>query len=209
MSERKIRKFSSKSEDFNSGEQHHPLKTYLFYGITMSSIVFASLLFLFFLWIENKPEASEVHLSKAFIISPYILLFSFFSSTYIIRSYHQENNKQLLSALSISLVAGIVFSVLQVYACLSIFEDFAFSDFNPGYVVVFVASGLHLLFVGFGLIYLFYLTLKSFDNWNDPIKALVYFSNTYEVKRLELVSAYWYFTCIVWSLVFFAILAIS
>lgn len=209
MSERKLRKYSDQSEDLSLSEQQHPLKTYLFYGLTVSSILFASLVFIFFVWLENNPTESAIHLSKTFVISPYILLISFFASTYITRSYHQDSNKQLLISLSSSLVSGVVFSVLQVYACVTLFENNPTLNFNPGTIVIFVVTGLHLLFVCFGMLYLFYLTLKAYDNWNDPIKSLVYFSNQYEVRRLELATAYWYFTCIIWPLVFFTILIAS
>jgi heme/copper-type cytochrome/quinol oxidase subunit 3 len=209
MSERKLRKYYDQSQDANLGEQHHPLNTILFYGLSFSAIIFLSLLFVFLVWVENKADDVTIHLSKEFVVSPYVLLCSFFSATYFVRSYREDNNMQLLLSLATALISGVVFSVLQVYGCLSVFESNPLFEFNTGTIVLFVATGFHLLFMLTGLLYLFYLTLKSYDNWNDPIKSLVYFSNQYEVKRLELASFYWYFTCISWTVLFFTFYSLS
>jgi cytochrome c oxidase subunit 3 len=88
----------------------------------------------------------------------------------------------------------------------SLYDHGFYIDGEVGISFLYIISGLHLAHILAGLLFLLYLTFNAFDNWNDPIKALVYFSNKYEEVKLEVFSTFWHFIDVLWVVLFFTFL---
>ena len=206
MSDKKTGKASQYLSDKDVTEAQHPLKTYLFFALVGSSILFLSLVFIYFIWLNHNFDSIVFQMPKSFIVSTVVMITSSFTLSQSLKAFKNDETKQLLITLSLTFFLGILFTGLQIFGWKSLYEKGHFIDGEAGYAFLYVITGLHFLHVVVGLFYLFYLCLKAFDNWNDPIKALVYFSNSFEGLRIDLFTSYWHFVDIMWIVLFFTFL---
>ena len=146
------------------------------------------------------------HMPKPFILSTIVLVASSYSLSSSRSAYDNDDNPKLLISLASTLTLSVIFVAMQCYGWMQLYSHGFFIDGEPGITFLYIVSGLHLLHAGSGMLYLFYLSIKAFDNWNDPVKCLVYFSNRYERTRLDLISVYWNFVDVLWLVLFLTFL---
>ena len=187
-------------------ERTHPYRTFLFFALFGSSILFLALVFMFIVWVTHNDPILNFHLPKAFILSTIILLFSSYTASLSHRYYREDNAQNLLLSLSSTLLFSGIFVILQVIGWKSMYQSGFYIDGDAGITFLYTITGLHFLHVGAGMIYLFYLSLKVFDIWRDPVRSLLYFSNHFEGVRLELFSTYWHFIDGLWLFLFLTFL---
>jgi cytochrome c oxidase subunit 3 len=178
-----------------------PSQAVLFYALTGSSIVFLTLTLFYSIWLNRNPQGFNFDLPKIFTVSTIILLVSSHVLSKASTAFEKDHSNGLLTALSVTFALIIVFTVLQVNGMIDLFDDGILMK-NSGSIFLFGLMAFHGLHVVGGIIYLFYLSLKAFDNWQDPVKSLIYFSNKYELNRIQLLSIYWYFANVIWVLLF-------
>ncbi len=206
MSDRNTRKESNLHGEQEVSERQHPYKTYLFFSLIGSSVLFLSLVFMYVIWYNHNNGSIKFVMPKPFIVSTIIMLLSSYSLTHSLKAFKDDQPKIFLLSLSTTLLLGISFAILQVYGWVQLYDSGNFIDGNIGCAFIFVITGLHFLHVVGGLFFLLYLSLKAFDNWNDPIKALVFFSNSYELVRIDIFNSYWHFIDALWIVLFFTFL---
>ena len=183
-------------------ERSAPYKAFLFYALLGSGLLFLSLSIMFIIWNSQLLTSSNVQFPKSFVISTLALLFSSYTLS-ISRNYHlQDQAQNMLLSMSASLLLAMVFSAFQVHAILSILDQGLFVNIDISLLFLYIITGFHFLHIVVGTIYLFYLNLKSFDIWKDPVKSLIYFSNKFEGLRFELFCSYWYFSTGLWLFLF-------
>ncbi|CAN5403687.1 cytochrome c oxidase subunit 3 [soil metagenome] len=187
-------------------ERQHPLKTYLFFGLVGSSILFLSLLFMYIIWSSHNPPLQHFQMPKAFMMSTVILLFSSFTINNSLKAFKNDETKNLLISLSGSLGLAVIFAILQIWGWKSLYDGGFFLNGEAGISFLYIVTALHFLHLGAGMLYLFFLCLKAFDNWNDPVRALLFFSNKHEGTRIELMNTYWHFIDALWIVLFFSFL---
>lgn len=187
-------------------EKMGPQRTFLFFALTGSSVLFLSLVIMFIIWMTYHPPIENLHLPKAFILSTIVLLFSSYLLTLSRQAYKNDNGRVLLLSLSSTLALSAVFIYLQVNGWKDLYDSGHFFDGAAGVTFLYLITGLHFMHVFGGVVYLLYLNLLAFDIWQDPVKSLLYFSNPVEKVRLELFSAYWHFLDGLWLFLFLTFL---
>ena len=187
-------------------DRQSPYMTYLFFALVGSSILFLAMIFMFVIWINQNELTLRFSLPKQFIVSTILILVSSFTLSSVKKCFRNDDAKGLLLSLSSTLFLGISFCVLQVLGWKSLYDHGFYIDGEVGISFLYIISGLHLAHILAGLLFLLYLTFNAFDNWNDPIKALVYFSNKYEEVKLEVFSTFWHFIDVLWVVLFFTFL---
>lgn len=187
-------------------ERMGPQRTFLFFALIGSSILFLSLVIMFIIWMSYHPPIENLRLPKAFIVSTIILLFSSYFLTLARRAFQNDKSKLLLISLFSTLVLSSAFTYLQVTGWKELYVSGHFFDGAAGVTFLYLITGLHFIHVFGGIIYLIYLNLIAFDAWQDPVKNLLYFSNPVEGIRLELFSAYWHFLDGLWLFLFLTFL---
>ena len=185
-------------------DRKSPYMTYLFFALVGSSILFLAMIFMFVIWLNQNELTLRFSLPKQFIVSTTLILVSSFTLTSVKKCFRNDDAKGLLLSLSSTLILGISFCVLQVLGWKSLYDHGFYIDGEVGISFLYIISGLHLAHILAGLLYLLYITFNAFDNWNDPIKALVYFSNKYEEVKLEVFSTFWHFIDVLWVVLFFS-----
>lgn len=187
-------------------DRPHPYKTYLFFAITGSSILFLALSCVYIIWLTHNPPEASITIPKPFIVSTILLLISSYSVSQTHKAFLEDNNQRLLIQLALTLLLGISFVVFQIWGWIDLVDAGFFLDGEAAVSFVYILSGIHLLHVAGGLLYLLFLNLKVFDNWNDPVKRLLYFTNRFELIRLDLIAAYWHFVDVLWLVLFLTFL---
>jgi cytochrome c oxidase subunit 3 len=183
-------------------ERSAPYKAFLFYALVGSGLLFLTLSILFIIWVSQQTSVSAIQFPKSFVISTLALLFSSYTLS-LSRNFHlRDQAENLLLSMTATLLLAGVFVSFQLHAIFSIIEQGFYVNMDVSLVFLYIITGFHFLHIVVGAIYLFYLNLKTFDIWRDPVKSLVYFSNKFEGLRFELFSYYWYFTSGLWLFLF-------
>jgi cytochrome c oxidase subunit 3 len=206
MSDRKTGKKTAYTDENQYERKPFTGKTFLFYGLVGSSMLFLALTLLYTIWISRNTVDHNFTLPKIFTVSTVVILLSSFSLSLANKAFKEDDTTTLLSSLATTFTLSIVFCGLQFAGWIDMIEAGLNFNSHNGVAFLYIISGLHFLHVVGGIIYLFYLNLKAFDIWNDPIKSLVFFSNKYELTRIQLFSSYWHFIDVLWAILFFTFL---
>jgi cytochrome c oxidase subunit III len=183
-------------------EKLHPHKVYLYVGMLCCTFILFSMLIAYMV---TKPEGVVIYqyyIPKTFILSSFILGLSAYSISRILPLYRRDDLKGVSKHLGLSLVYGLVFSVLQFAGYQKLTEMGVYVDSQAATSYLFVISAIHgLLLVGglFALMVSYYNTLK---NSRDVVKTLIMVTTPYQKIKLEMLVSFWLFVNISWSALF-------
>lgn len=191
---------------FSRVEKLHPYKTFLFFALLGSTIIFLSLSFLYSLRIAEFSGADGFQIPKAFIVSTVLLLLSSMTITRIARNYETDSFAGIKTSLGITIFLAIAFTISQVIGWNSMYNGGYFVNSETGISFIYLISGLHFMHVIGGIAFLGYLLVGIQKNSNDIVKSLLYFTDNYQKTKLELATMYWHFVDILWLGLFFMFL---
>ncbi|HTL80898.1 MAG TPA: cytochrome c oxidase subunit 3 [Bacteroidia bacterium] len=195
---------------FRKAEKNHPLKTMIWFMIAGITMLFVTLMFLFGI---NDPAAvlAGKTFPRPFIISTVIILASSFSIETAWRAFRRDNGKKLLDMLLITLGLALAFGVTQVWGWIQLWNSNitlfgvgveTISSKTPNGAFLYVISGLHIVHLLGGIIFLFLMMFKVVNVRSDTIRSVVFFSDKLERTRMEMLSKYWHFLGGLWLLLF-------
>jgi cytochrome c oxidase subunit 3 len=167
-----------------------PKKFVMWLFVFASFMIFAALTSGFIVYSGGKGHALNVILPNIFIYSTSVIALS--SVTMILASRaakRQEIQKQRLFLL-LTMLLGVTFLVLQVYGwyILTYKMGIYFVDPNASRSFIYVFTGIHLLHIIAGLLFLLSALYTTYRNRPQAI-------NLY---RMELSSIFWHFVDIIW-----------
>lgn len=203
---RKTQSDKSRLSGFDKLERFHPYKTFLFFGIVGSTVLFLSVVFLYFLTVSKMGTNENFVLPKAFSVSTVFLLLSSYTISSAVSAFRNDSFRNLKASLTGTFVLTTIFCVAQVIGWQKMVESGFYLDSNPGIAYLYILSALHLLHVVGGMLYLSAITFSVFNKSNDIVKSLMYFTDELQATRLQLVTAYWHFIDALWVLLFFMFL---
>ncbi len=191
--------------------RNHPLKNLVYFilaGITMLFFTLTT----FFAFSRPAHFFTGQHFPRAFIISTLIIVVSSFTIELARRAYRRENGKALLNNLMLTLLLALGFGVAQVLGWkemwgneVTIFGVGGISDgitHTPSGAFLYLISGLHLLHLVGGLIFLFLASFKVVNVSSDDVRSVIYFADRLESTRIEMLAKYWHFLGGLWFLLF-------
>lgn len=201
MSDKKTGNKIYSTSTFSRIEQLHPLKTFLFFAMVGSTLVFLSLLCVY---IMNSDFAllSNYSIPKAFTIGSMLVLFSNFCISHCVRAYNEDRIKNLQLLLSITLILTTAFCICQFYGWKYMFNSGLIIANAEAMKYLYIVSGLYMLHLIIGIGSLVYFNLSIFTIAGDIVKSLLYFSNKSNKTRLEILTVYWHFTTFLWLTLF-------
>jgi cytochrome c oxidase subunit 3 len=190
--------------------RNHPLKNLVYFVIAGITMLFATLMVLFGM---NHPRAffAEQHFPIAFYISTALIIVSSYFIEKVNTSFDKEDGKKMLDNLLITLALAVGFSVAQGFGWMALWESnitlYSIGETphkagTPNGAFLFIISGLHLLHLTVGLIFLFAMMFKVVNARSDDVRCVVYFSNRLEKARIEMLAKYWHFLGGLWVLLF-------
>lgn len=190
--------------------KNHPLKNMIYFVIAGITMLFVTLMVLFGF---NNPQHffAGHHFPKPFLLSTIII----FVSSYFIeksrRAFNRENGKQLLDNLLITMVLAVGFTIAQASGWKELWDGnitlygvggIPNETKTPSGAFLFIISGLHLLHLVGGLIFLFATMFKVVNVRSDDVRSVIYFADRLEKTRMEMLATYWHFLGGLWFLLF-------
>jgi cytochrome c oxidase subunit 3 len=198
MREHKIKTDKRGLIDFSRIEKFHPYKTFLFFGLLGSTLVFMSVIFLYLMSLSRTVPLVNFILPKPFFVSTLLLLFSSYSISKALKAFVEDSFKKLLIALGITLMLGIVFSICQFLAWKQLLGQGFLFETHRHVSFLYLISGIHFFHVALGLIFLTSTTGSAYFKSKDIVKSLMYFSDEYQKTKLELLIIFWHFIDFLW-----------
>jgi len=170
-------------------------------GITM---LFVGLLGAY-LFSKQQWTWQQFQFPKLFLISTVVLGLSSVTMSLVIKFYKNDNLGAFKRATYATLMLGVAFLVLQVFAWFQLNNSGIFLAGTPDGSYLYLISGLHAIHLLAGLGLLIHLAIFASMQLSEPVKQLLYFTDNYKLKKLKLIALYWHFVDILWVilLIFF------
>jgi cytochrome c oxidase subunit 3 len=176
------------------------LKLLLWLGIGGIIMLFAALTSAYVV-MEGRTSWMRFDLPVTFGISTFVILLSSVSMNMALSATKKNNSKKAATALLITLVLGILFTVIQFFGWHELFANnivFAGKESNPAGSFIYVFTGLHIAHLFGGLIAL---AVTMFKNSKQIYKAG-------DMLGMELCTSYWHFLDGLWVYLFLFLLLV-
>jgi len=191
---------TTKLQDNPFTRRREPIGFMLWLGIIGSSLLFTTI-FIVYLIRMHKADSHFVALPDMFWLSTLVILFSSITFHEANLAFVQERFLHYRIFLGATLTLGITFMLLQISGWLEIIESGAFISNGNSVALVYILTGLHLLHILAGVVYLSLIFRKSLEN-RSYVDSFVYSVNPPNRLRLKLMTRYWHFVDALWLIVF-------
>lgn len=200
-------KHSTKYKENPFTKRREPLGLMLWLGVVGSSLLFG-VIFLEYLLLADGINWHFVALPDLFWLSTLVILFSSITLHEANLAFVQERFLHYRIFLAATLALGLTFVCLQTGGWLELLDNGTFGERDTSYGLIYVLTGLHLLHILFGVVYLGILFKKAVKN-RTYIDSFVYSVNPPNRLKLKLLTRYWHFVDVLWVVVFLILLCLS
>ncbi len=163
-------------------------------------VIFTFLLLAF--WISGWHLIESPHLPWAFLLSTASLVASSFVLHNAIQLARAEELVQATAQWQVAFALGIFFGLTQMIGWIELQHAGVFFTGAVAGSYWYLISGLHLVHVLGGLVFMAIELVHLKDTTKDPVKTLVFVTNPYEKLKLKLIAVYWHFMDGLWLLIF-------
>jgi cytochrome c oxidase subunit 3 len=184
--------------DFSQIEKLHPYKTFLFFVLLGSTVVFMTITFLYLADLSRHAPLQGIKLPRAFFLSTLLLVFSSYTASRIRPAFRSDSFRGYFLYTGLTLGLGLLFAGSQVGGWKSLLDQGLALDLHNHFSFFYVISGVHLLHAAAGVLLLAVLLGHGYRQSKDPVRALLFFSNRYYQTRIELVAVFWHFVDFLW-----------
>lgn len=181
-------------------KRREPLGFMLWLGVIGSSLLFTSIFIIFLVRVQRE-TAQIVALPDMFWLSTLIILFSSITLHEANLAFTSERFLHYRVFLGATLILGICFIFLQAGGWAELMNAGIFDGVTTSNGLVYLLTGLHLVHIVAGVIYLAMLFQKAVKN-RTYVDSFVYSVNPPNRLRLKLLTRYWHFTGALWLVVF-------
>lgn len=193
-------KHSTKLRDNPFTKRREPLGFMLWLGVIGSSLIFISIFITYLVRIQGN-SGHFIALPDMFWLSTLVILFSSILLHEANLAFKQERFLHYRLFLGATLTLGITFMLLQASGWLEMIENGFFIGQSNSIAFVYLLTGLHLLHILVGVVYLAIIFQKALKN-RTYVDSFVYSVNPPNVLRLKLITRYWHFVDALWLVVF-------
>lgn len=185
-------------------KRREPLHFLLWMGILSSVLIFTVLLGIYIVR-KVGPSWSATPLPGVFWLSTVVLILSSVSLHEAREAFYKERFALYRTCLSITLFLGMVFVGTQGYGWLQMVEQGFTLRSNPSAGFVYILTGLHVVHVLGGLLYMGVLLREATKN-QSYIDSFVYSVNPPNRLKIRLMTIYWHFADVLWLYLFLFLL---
>lgn len=165
-------------------------------GIAGSVMLFTILLAAYVVR-RSGPGWSDIPLPNVFLISTFAILLSSLTLHNANKAFRQERFVSYRTNMSTTLALGTLFILLQAWGWRQLFVSGVALQGNPSGSFIYLLSGLHLIHILIGLIFLV-IALAEALRRRPYIDSFVYSVNPPNQLRLRLITLYWHFVDVLW-----------
>lgn len=201
-------KHSTKDKENPFTKRREPFGFMLWLGVFGSSLLFG-IIFLEYILRADGLNWHFVALPDMFWLSTLVILFSSITLHEANLAFTQERFLHYRIFLAATLTLGITFMLLQGGGWMEIIESRSFSNQNnTSFGFIYILTGLHLIHILIGVIYLGIMFKKALKN-RTYVDSFVYSVNPPNRLKLKLITRYWHFVDVLWVAVFLLLLSLS
>ena len=175
----------------------HP--QYLAMGLLLMGI---SALFLGFsaAYLYNRVQSGlePIQLPILFVFNALILVGSSLTLNYARTYYKEDKTLKYQQALAVTLFLTILFLGSQIVAWMQMYDRGIFVNNDNMTSYLYIISIVHFAHVIAGIPFLGIFLYKSLKLMKEPVSVLVYFSDPYKKRHLNLLTMYWHFLDFLW-----------
>ena len=181
-------------------KRREPLGFMLWLGVAGSSLLFTSIFIIFFVSLHRDISHLD-SLPDMFWLSTLVILFSSITLHEANLAFANERFLHYRVFLGATMLLGLMFIALQVGGWMEMVNSQIFSNVSTSKGFIYLLTGLHLVHMVAGVIYLIYLFRKAMKN-RSYVDSFVYSVNPPNRLRIRLFTRYWHFTGALWLVVF-------
>ncbi|MEP0711471.1 cytochrome c oxidase subunit 3 [Algoriphagus sp.] len=183
-------------------ENLHPYETMLYLGMFGSGLIFLFLTVAFLFSSRNLLAGMNQTVPTAFLVSTFLLVVSGLSATSIRHAYQEENSEKLLGSLRVTVILGLLFTILQVVGWFELkAKGIEFTGIPSG-SFLYVLSGIHIFHLLGAMIFALILYVQLAKKSKDVVDKLILHTNPFEKMRIRLFTFYWHFMDAIWLILF-------
>ncbi|PWJ60035.1 cytochrome c oxidase subunit 3 [Dyadobacter jejuensis] len=199
-------KHSTRFDENKFTKRREPLGFMLWLGLGGSILLFAVIFFSY--WTRVNPDSyNYIVLPDLFWLSTLVILFSSITLHEANLAFKQERFLHFRIFLGATLALGLIFMVLQASGWYVMSENWVFVKDNMAIGFVYLLTGLHMLHILVGVVYMGMLFQKALKN-SSYVDSFVYSVNPPNRLKVKLVTRYWHFVDALWLVVFLLLVVI-
>ena len=165
-------------------------------GIASSVMLFTMLLVAYVIR-RTGPGWADIKLPNVFLISTGAIILSSFTLNNATQAFRHERFGSYRTNLSTTFALGTIFILLQGWGWRQMIRAGIGLEGNPAGGFVYIISGIHLLHILVGLIFLAIALLEAMRR-RPYIDSFVYSVNPPNRLKIKLIALYWHFVDILW-----------
>jgi cytochrome c oxidase subunit III len=181
--------------------RREPFGFMLWLGVAGSSLLFVTIFITYLVKIQGSNHGHFIALPDMFWLSTLVILFSSILLHEANLAFRQERFLHYRLFLGATFTLGITFVLLQASGWLEMIGNGFFINQSTSIGFVYLLTGLHLLHILVGVVYLGSIFQKALKN-RSYVDAFVYSVNPPNILRLKLITRYWHFVDALWLAVF-------
>ncbi|MDZ7934630.1 MAG: cytochrome c oxidase subunit 3 [Emticicia sp.] len=185
-------------------KRREPFAFMLYLAIIGSGLLFFFLL-LVFITKEARNQDIPLKIPGVFWVSTFVILASSLTLQGANKAFKTERFRSYRLNISLTLIAGILFIVLQGLGWQKMLSAGITMANNTGGMFIYVLSGLHILHTLGGLIALASANKDAFQRL-EYVESFVYSVNPPNQLKIKLISIYWHFIDVLWIILFLFLL---
>lgn len=193
-------KHSTRTTENPFTRRREPFGFMLWLSVIGSSLLFVTI-FIVCLFKMGQTNSPFVALPDMFWLSTLVILFSSILLHEANLAFEQERFLHYRIFMGATLTLGLTFMVLQATGWLEMANNGLFVNRSTATGFIYLLTGLHLLHILGGVVYLSVLFRKALKN-RSYVDAFVYSVNPPNRLKLKLITRYWHFVDILWLAVF-------
>jgi cytochrome c oxidase subunit 3 len=177
-------------------KRREPFRFMVWLGIASSVMLFTILLVTYIIR-RTGPDWADVKLPNVFLISTVVIVLSSFTLNNATQAFRHERFGSYRTNIATTLVLGTLFILLQGWGWRQMILAGIKLEGNPAGGFVYIISGIHLLHILIGLIFLV-IALAEALRRRPYVDSFVYSVNPPNQLKIRLITLYWHFVDILW-----------
>ena len=185
-------------------KRREPFAFMLYLAMVGSALLFLFLIFVF-ITKESRNQDIPIKIPGMFWASTFVILASSATLYWANKAFRQERFRSYRLNISLTLIAGIFFIILQGLGWRKMLLAGITMSNNTGGMFIYILSGLHIAHTLGGLIALAFANRDAFQRM-EYVDAYVYSVNPPNQLKIKLITLYWHFIDILWIALFMFLL---
>ncbi len=190
-------KYSELSEAMELRMKYHPLRIFIYLILVGGSSAFL-FLSISYLLTSLGTDFNHFKLPLIFHANTVLIIASSYTMTQTRKAITRDDWKGYTNGLLVTAGIGLGFTFFQLKGWEELIAQGIFMNNNIAGAYLYIISGLHLLHLVLGIVFLIVFAIKALMIKNDPVQSLIFESDPFSKMKVSLLCTYWYFVDGLW-----------